>query len=144
MVFIHGGRASGKTTILIKHSSHTGIPILTTHRRFAVMYKERAAELVLKIPEPLVWKNCRLPVEYGSKVIIDMAENFMDLVLMSTCGVRCEMMAIEDPIKHLTHCFQTEAVGKLPEYYQKGQLENLDYNIYCCGDWRAVDGTAED
>lgn len=132
MYFIHGGRASGKTVLLLKQSAATGIPILTTNYYRIPLYKDCAKRLGLKIPEPILWKNIRLPVQFGSRVLIDNGEETLDRILSVNSGVKCEAMAISDPVKHLSHCFFENPLI-LPEEYMGGRLELLDVHVY--GNW---------
>lgn len=99
MKFIRGGRASGKTTLLIRQSAETGIPILTTKHCMVRWYKDYAKDIGLEIPEPILW--CKWKIEPRKKVLIDNGEETINDILMQTCGVTCETMVIENPIEHL-------------------------------------------
>lgn len=102
MYFIHGGRATGKTTVLIQWSAMTGIPIMTTAYHRIGLYKERAKQMGLKIPEPILWKNRQEGMGIDKRqVLIDDGEHFLDYVLMQTAGVRCAGMTICEPIFEL-------------------------------------------
>ena len=136
MYFIHGGRASGKTVLILKQSAATGIPILTTNYRRISLYKDCAKRLWLNIPEPIIWRNERLPVQFGSRVLIDNGEETLDRILLVNSGVRCETMVISDPVKHLSHSFLENSFF-LPEEYRGGRLELLDVHAY--GNWDGKD-----
>lgn len=102
MYFIHGGRASGKTTMLIQQSAMTGVPIMTTNYHRISLYKERARSMGLKIPEPILWKMKQEGMGIDkNQVLIDDGELFLDYVLMHTSGVRCAGMTICEPIFEL-------------------------------------------
>ena len=102
MYFIHGGRATGKTTWLLMQSAMSGIPIMTTNYCRIRLYKDYAKQLGLKIPEPILWKKRQ---EYDgldmNQVYIDDVEYFLNHVLVNTCGAMCVGATIGEPILEL-------------------------------------------
>ena len=134
MHFIHGGRASGKTTMLIKVSANTGIPILTTNSFYVRWYEEYAKRLGLKIPKPLFWSNRHLGVPSNSKVLIDNGEAVLNTILRINSGVICEAMAIDSPICHLTNCFLEDSEA-FPAEFMGGKIEKVDCRVYLEGSW---------
>lgn len=134
MYFIHGGRASGKTTMLIKMSAKTGIPILTTKPFYVRWYAEYAKSLGLKIPEPLLWRNSHLGVCSNSKVLIDNGGQVLNTILRINSGVICEAMVIDSPVHHLTNCF-LEDPEAFPAEFMGGKIEELDVRKYLDGLW---------
>lgn len=125
MIFIHGGRATGKTVLLLKQSNRTGYPILVTNFCKAQFYLERAEQLGIQIPSPIIWTNNRLAVPIGTKVLIDDGEEVINHILLVNSGIKCDTMAISGPVKHLSHCFAEEIVGALPEELRGGKLSRL-------------------
>ena len=135
MYFIHGGRASGKTTYLLKMSADTGIPILTTNHRRLRWYEEYAKKLGIKIPKPVFWKNRHLGLEPGSKVLIDNGEEILNHILLFNSGVTCEAMVIDSPVMHITNCFLDNPEA-FPSEIMGGQLESMDIRrAYLYGEW---------
>ena len=99
MYFIHGGRGTGKTTILIVQSAMSGIPIMTTNYHRIAIYKDQAKRMGLKIPEPILWKGKQEACGYDIKqVFIDDGEQFINHLLLNTCGARCAGMTIGEPV----------------------------------------------
>lgn len=135
MYFIHGGRASGKTTYLLKMSADTGIPILTTNYWRLRWYEEYAKSLGLKIPKPILWKNRKLGLEPDSKVFIDNGEEILNHILRFNSGVVCEAMVINSPIMHITNCFLDNPEA-FPSEVMGGKLESMDIRqAYLYGKW---------
>jgi len=135
MYFIHGGRASGKTTLLLKQSADTGIPILTTNYWRLHWYEEYAKRLGLKIPKPILWKNRKLGLEPDSKVFIDNGEEFLNHILRFNSGVVCEAMVIDSPIMHITNCF-LDNPETFPSEVMGGKFESMDIRrAYLLGEW---------
>lgn len=132
MYFIHGGRATGKTIFLLKQSAATGIPIMTANYRRIPLYKNCAKRLGLEIPEPIYWNNSRIPVQFGSRVLIDNGEETLNRILLVNSGVMCDIMVISDPIKHFSHSF-LEYPQILPDEYRGGRIDFLDIHAY--GNW---------
>lgn len=128
MNFIHGGRATGKTTLLIRQSAETGIPILTTNYGRIRLYKDYAEHLGLKIPDPILWKNRKLPLKDGSKVLIDNGEETINNILRENSGVICETMVIDQPVKHLKGSFID--LRAFPNDVIGGRLDCLDAALY--------------
>lgn len=92
MVFIHGGRATGKTVMMLIESAQTGIPIMVTGHVRKELLKQQAEKMKLKIPEPVIWKKNRDQGVTGrDKVLIDDLESFLQWVLLRTSGVQCHM-----------------------------------------------------
>lgn len=135
MYFIHGGRASGKTTLLLKHSADTGIPILTTNCWRMRWYEEYARGLGLKIPKPILWKNRQLGLEPESKVLIDNGEETLNHILRINSGVICKAMVIDSPVAHITNCFLEKPENFPPEVIG-GKFEEKDiWRAYLYGEW---------
>lgn len=135
MYFIHGGRASGKTTYLLKMSADTGIPILTTNYWRLLWYEEYAKILGIKIPKPVFWKNRKLGLEPDSKVLIDNGEEILNHILRFNSGVVCEAMVIDSPIMHITNCFLDNPEA-FPSEVMGGKFESMDIRqAYLCGEW---------
>lgn len=134
MYFIHGGRASGKTTMLIKMSAKTGIPILTTNPFYVRCCEEYAKILGIKIPKPILWENRHLGMSSNSKVLIDNGEEVLNTILRINSGVICEAMAIDSPVRHLTNCF-LEDPEAFPEEIMGGKIEEVDVRKYLDGLW---------
>lgn len=128
MNFIHGGRATGKTTLLLRQSAETGIPILTTNYFRIRLYKDYAEHLGLKIPEPILWRNRKLGMKDGSKVLIDNGEETINNILRANSGVTCETMVIDQPIKHLKGSFID--LSAFPNDVIGGRLDCLDAARY--------------
>ena len=129
MNFIHGGRASGKTVLLLKQSANTGVPILTTDYIKKRLLMDYAKHMELEIPEPLIWTNHHLPVQIGSKVLIDNGEEVLNTILYTNSGVVCETMVLSDPVKHLTGSFIEGLKDVLKDYPPetlKGRLDCVD------------------
>ena len=137
MYFIHGGRASGKTTLLLKQSADTGIPILTTNYWRLRWYEEYAQELGLKIPKPILWKNRQLGLEPESKVLIDNGEEILNHILRFNSGVTCEAMVIDSPVMHITNCF-LDNPEVFPSEVMGGKYEIMDIKqAYLYGEWNS-------
>lgn len=137
MYFIHGGRASGKTTYLLKMSADTGIPILTTNYWQLRWCKEYAKELGLKIPEPILWKNRKLELKPDSKVLIDNGEEILNHILRINTGVTCEAMVIDSPVMHITNCFLDNPEA-FPSEVMGGKYEIMDIKkAYLYGEWNS-------
>lgn len=135
MYFIHGCRASGKTTLLLKQSADTGIPILTTNYHRLCWYKECAKQLGLNIPTPILWKNRQLGLKPDSKVLIDNGEEILNHILRFNSGVVCETMVIDSPIMHITNCF-LDNPEIFPSEVMGGKYEFMDINqAYIYGEW---------
>ena len=135
MYFIHGGRASGKTTLLLKKSADTGIPILTTNYRRLNWYEEYAKSLGLKIPNPILWKNRLLGLNPYSKVVIDNGEEILNHILRVNTGVTCEAMVIDSPVMHITNCF-LDNPDVFPSEVMGGKFEHMDIRqAYQYGKW---------
>lgn len=135
MYFIHGGRASGKTTYLLKMSADTGIPILTTNYWRISFYEGHAKELGLKIPKPILWKDSKLGMKPGSKVLIDNGEETLNKILNHNTGVTCEVMVISDPVMHIESCF-LDKPELFPSELLGGEFESMDIErAYQCGRW---------
>lgn len=125
MNFIHGGRGSGKTIILVKQSAATGIPIMVDHYHRVPFLKNDAEMLNLKIPEPIVWRNEHMEGKLGKYVLVDNGEALLTRLLLDTSGCICTAMAISDPVIHLTSCFLDGYIG-IPEEYKGGRLDYAD------------------
>ena len=135
MVFIHGGRASGKTSLLLKKSADAGIPILTTNYFRLRDYVELARKMGLNIPEPILWKNRHLGKPGDSKVLIDNGEEILNHILRVNSGVTCEVMVIDSPIMHITSCF-LDNPETFPREVMGGKFEFMDINrAYMYGEW---------
>lgn len=135
MYFIHGGRASGKTTYLLKMSADTGIPILTTNYCRLRWYEEYAKILGIKIPKPVFWKNRKLVLEPDSKVLIDNGEEILNHILRFNSGVTCEAMVIDSPVMHITNCFLDNPEA-FPSEVMGGKFESMDIRkAYLYGEW---------
>lgn len=135
MVFIHGGRASGKTVLLLKKSADAGIPILTTNYFRLRDYKELARKMGLKIPEPILWTNRQLGKPEGSKVLIDNGEEILNHILRVNSGVTCEVMVIDSPIMHITNCF-LDNPETFPSEVMGGKFEFMDIDrAYMYWEW---------
>lgn len=137
MYFIHGGRASGKTTLLLKQSADTGIPILTTNYRRLRWYEEYAKELGFKIPKPILWENRQLGLKPDSKVLIDNGEEILNHILRFNSGVTCEVMVIDSPVMHITNCFLDNPEA-FPSEVMGGKYEIMDIKkAYLYGEWNS-------
>lgn len=135
MYFIHGGRASGKTTYLLKMSAGTGIPILTTNYWRIRNYEEYAKQLGLKIPKPILWKNRNLGLKPDSNVLIDNGEEILNHILRFNTGVTCEVMVIDSPVMHITNCFLDNPEA-FPSEVMGGKFESMDIRrAYLYGRW---------
>lgn len=135
MYFIHGGRASGKTTYLLKMSADTGIPILTTNYWRLRWYEEYAKILGIMIPKPVFWKNRKLGLEPDSKVLIDNGEEILNHILRFNSGVTCEAMVIDSPVMHITNCFLDNPEA-FPSEVMGGKFESMDIrHAYLYGEW---------
>ena len=135
MYFIHGGRASGKTTFLLKMSAATGRPILTTKYWRIRFYEGYAKGLGLKIPQPILWKGSKLGMSPGSKVLIDNGEETLNSILDHSAGVTCDVMAISSPVMHITNCFLYSPESLLSEVLG-GKFESMDIEqAYQLGIW---------
>ena len=139
MWFIHGGRATGKTTILLKQSAATGIPIMTAIYERISMYKDMARDMGIKIPQPIFWSYGRRLLSEGrypladGRVLIDDVEIFLDRVLIQSAGVRVEGATIFGELYELgrgTHdTFTDEALLADPVM----RLEEIKRFVY--GEW---------
>lgn len=137
MYFIHGGRASGKTALLLKQSADTGIPILTTNYWRLRWYEEYAKELGFKIPKPVLWKNKQLGLKPDSKVLIDNGEEILNHILRFNSGVTCEAMVIDSPVMHITNCFLDNPEA-FPSEVMGGKYEIMDIKkAYLYGEWNS-------
>lgn len=135
MYFIHGGRASGKTTLLLKQSADTGIPIFTTNYRRLRWYEEYAKRLGLKIPKPILWKNRQLGLEPDSKVLIDNGEEILNHILRFNSGITCEAMVIDSPVIHITNYFLDNPEA-FPSEVMGGRYEVMDIKqAHLYGEW---------
>ena len=134
MYFIHGGRASGKTTYLLKMSAATGNPILTTEYWRIRIYEDYAKHLGLNIPKPVLWRDHDTKLNSGSKVFIDDGEITLRHIL-SKAGVTCTAMAIVNPVMHITNCF-LDSPESLPSEVLGGKFESMDIEqAYQLGIW---------
>lgn len=125
MNFLHGGRASGKTVILVKQSAATGTPIMVSTYIMARSLEDCAKMLGLEIPHPIIWRNSQAAGGYTSRVLVDNGEILLNRILQETSGHICETMSISDPIIHLTNCFLDSYMG-IPQEYKGGRLEYAD------------------
>lgn len=134
MWFIKGGRASGKTVLLIQQSALTGQPILVTSIHRARLLKDRAKEMKLHIPEPIVWKN----ENHGDRaeVLADDGEELINRMLRETMGIRCVGMAVNGPLTVLDRHFLKD-FGTLPPR----TLERLEFERYVNGTWDGHSGS---
>ena len=135
MYFIHGGRASGNTTYLLKMSAVTGIPILTTNYWRLRWYEEYANNLGIKIPKPVFWNNRNLGLEPGSKVLIDNGEETLNHILRVNSGVTCQAMVIDSHVMHITNCFLDNPEA-FPSEVMGGKFESMDIiQAHLYGEW---------
>jgi hypothetical protein len=68
-------RGAGKTTDLVKLSAETNVPILAWNVCGSTLYKERARELGIKIPEPVRFSHGR--TGHLGEVMIDDLDAFL-------------------------------------------------------------------
>lgn len=135
MYFIHGGRASGKTTFLLKMSAATGSPILTTNYWCIKIYEDHAKALGLRIPKPILWGDAKLMVRPYNKVLIDNGEEALNHILRKEIDVACDVMAIHSPVMHITNCF-LDNTESLPSEVLGGKFESMDIErAYQLGIW---------
>lgn len=130
MWFVKGGRASGKTTLLLRHSALTGTPILVSNSMKADILMDRAQEMGLYIPAPIVWNGSRYG-EAGAGVLVDGGEELIDRMLQAQMGVRCEGMTIRGPLTVLESPIPKEVARTLPP----DMLKKLDFERYVNGAW---------
>lgn len=134
MWFIHGGRATGKTTMLLRQSAMTGCPILAINRPRAEILKARAREMGLKIPDPIVWKKGAHYCNLG--VLMDDGEDTVRQVFRDMMGVNVEGMAIGGPITMLRACRWPEsAFDSLPpaSLARLKAASTDNFGFFCCG-----------
>lgn len=96
-----------KTTLLLRRSAEENIPIVCNTRAHANYVKEKAKELGLAIPEPIVlpWLNCveQSQVSYVprgtkvDKVLIDDADIFLNALVHHVLGVDIAGFTMTDP-----------------------------------------------
>lgn len=101
------GRNEGKTTLLLRRSAEENIPIVCNTKAHANYVKEKAKELKLSIPEPIVpiWftrtgqsqANCVLIGTKVDKVLIDDADIFLNTVAHHALGVDVAGFTMTDP-----------------------------------------------
>ena len=91
MIFIVGGRASGKTTELIKMSAETGIPICVRHRSRIKHIINKANKLGIEIPEPIVIYN-KTSLKGCEKIMIDDVQE----ILFDTYGVEVVCATLDE------------------------------------------------
>ena len=96
-----GGRAVGKTTLLILQSAQTGCRILVKTKQSADYLKAQAKSLGLVIPEPVVWDKGQQHIE--EPVMIDNLEAFVQMVVSERLGTRVAIATTGSPIEHLDH-----------------------------------------
>lgn len=133
MYFIHGGRATGKTSTLVIQSAMTGVPIMTTNYQRVTLYKDYAKNMGLKIPEPIIWKNRQEGAGLDKRqVLIDDGENFLNYILIHTSGVRCVGMAIGEPVFELDNFRLADS--------EQGKTINVrkptNFNVYMYGEFK--------
>ena len=133
MVFIHGGRATGKTVMMLIESAQTGIPIMVTGHVRKEILKQQAKAMKLKIPEPVIWKRNRDQGVIGrDKVLIDDLESFLQCVLLRTSGVQCHMASFS------TCPFEIGWLGmELQDIENAGSvhIEKISRDIHLYGQW---------
>lgn len=102
MHYIHGGRATGKTTYLIMQSAKYHVPIMVTNSARKGFIQNQAKWVGVSIPEPIVWNpgahNDGLRVR---DVLVDDGEAFLHHVLLHTARARPVAMAISEPVVEL-------------------------------------------
>lgn len=132
MYFIHGGRATGKTTMLLQQSAMTGVPIMTTNYHRIAIYKDLAKQMGLKIPEPILWRNRQEGQGFDRhQVLIDDGEMFLDYVLVHTSGVRCAGMTICEPVFELP-----KIEGDAFPFAQTVTVKQASPKVHCYGEWQ--------
>ena len=93
-------RGQGKTTALIYTSSVTGYPIIVTTSNRAKLIQDRANQMDLKIPDPVVFEkdSCMRLYLHGQKVLIDEAKPLIKRALeqMLECEVAAVTMSVDD------------------------------------------------
>lgn len=128
MVIIRGGRQSGKTVIALKLSAKMGIPIMCMGFMRPQLLKQRAKDLGLSIPEPVIWKNRQEGLRNTDKrVIIDDAEQFLQMFMQMTAGVQIEAMTMNVQVLDL---------GKICEDFEGVQslkINGINKNVYTYG-----------
>lgn len=102
MLIIKGGRASGKTTLIVRLSADQKIPIMTTNYVRAQILKDYAKDLGLTIPEPIIWKirECGALVS-NRQVLIDDMENLFQMMLYQTAGYQFSVITTSVPVVDL-------------------------------------------
>lgn len=130
MVIIRGGRMSGKTTLAIKLSAKTGIPIMCMGFVGKRLLMERAKDLGLTIPEPVRWKNRQEGMSpTDNRVIIDDAEEFLQMMMQIVSGVQIEAMTMNTQVIEL---------GKMCEGFEGAQslkVKGINKNVYTYGNF---------
>lgn len=130
MVIIRGGRMSGKTTLAIKLSAKTGIPIMCMGFMRPQLLKQRAKDLGLTIPEPVRWKNRQEGMSpTDNRVIIDDAEEFLQMMMQMVSGVQIEAMTMNTQVIDL---------GKICEGFEGAQslnVKGINKKVYTYGNF---------
>jgi hypothetical protein len=138
MKIIRGGRQSGKTVLALKLSAETGHPIMVIGYFRKRLLMERAKDLGLTIPEPIVWRNRQEGLGHTDKrVIIDDAEQFFQMLLQMTAGVQCSHMTMNVPVLDLDN-LQTDFEGAGAVHVNK-----VNRDIHCYGEWGGEKTDAE-
>lgn len=93
-------RGEGKTTALVYTSAVTGYPIIVTTRNRVKLIQDRAKQLNLEIPDPIIFErgSCMRLYLHGQKVLIDEAKPLIKKALedMLECEVAAVTMSITD------------------------------------------------
>lgn len=88
-------RGTGKTTMLIRRSADTNLPIVCMTYASARSLKDKASMMGLKIPEPI--PISRLEEMRGRDVpavLVDDADVMCGWLIQQKCGAKVECMAI--------------------------------------------------
>lgn len=135
MWFIHGGRATGKTTMLLRQSAVTGCAILVAHGNRARFLKQQAQSMGLNIPEPIVWKNDSNYCNLGC--LMDDAEQIIDMILQTRMGLHCEGMVINGPMTTLFNPYLPESAFDSLPAASLARLNAEKVRNYTMGCWGA-------
>lgn len=110
-------RGQGKTTLLIKMSAETGIPIVTIGNKKYIL--DKAKEMNLKIPEPIIYNKDNIK-DY-KEIYVDEIDSFLYSILgcnVNTATITETKECVENPNNTLVTLFANSLNDLVIKYKQ--------------------------